>query len=123
MGDPECQVILPRLQTDLVKIIQNTISNNLFKTKILWQNKKCMTIVLCAKGYPRAYKKNLIIKNLSKIKENKNTLVFHAGTKKADGKIYASGGRVLNFISLSRNFIDARENIHKNLKNLLCLEF
>tara|TARA_B100001248_G_scaffold180413_1_gene137242 strand:- start:3353 stop:4618 length:1266 start_codon:yes stop_codon:yes gene_type:complete len=118
MGDPECQVILPRLQTDLVKIIQNTISNNLFKTKILWQNKKCMTIVLCAKGYPRAYKKNLIIKNLSKIKENKNTLVFHAGTKINNNELVSVGGRVLNFVTLGHNFLKIRKKTIKMLKKL-----
>ena len=118
MGDPECQVILPRLQTDLVKIIQNTISNNLFKTKIVWQNKKCMTIVLCAKGYPRAYKKNLIIKNLSKIKENKNTLVFHAGTKINNNELVSVGGRVLNFVTLGHNFLKIRKKTIKMLKKL-----
>ncbi len=118
MGDPECQVILPRLKTDLVKVIQNTINNNLFKTKIIWQNKKCMTIVLCTKGYPRAYKKNLIIKNLSKIKENKNTLVFHAGTRINNNELVSIGGRVLNFVTLGHNFYNIRKKTIKMLKKL-----
>ena len=59
MGDPECQVIMPRLKTDIIKIIYNTIKNKLNKTKIEWTNQNCMTIVLCAKGYPGIYKKNL----------------------------------------------------------------
>ena len=57
MGDPECQVILPRLKTDLVKIIKNTVKNKLKKLKLKWKKKKCMTIVLCSKGYPGNYKK------------------------------------------------------------------
>ena len=57
MGDPECQVILPRLKTDIVKIFINTIKNNLKKTKIVWKKKRSMTIVLCSKGYPGSYKK------------------------------------------------------------------
>ena len=57
MGDPECQVILPRLKTDLVKIIKNAVKNNLKNTKIEWKKDKCMTIVLCSKGYPNKYKK------------------------------------------------------------------
>ena len=57
MGDPECQVILPRIENDLVKIIYNASVNKLQKSKIKWKNKKCMTIVLCSKGYPGKYKK------------------------------------------------------------------
>ena len=80
--------------------------------------KKSLCVVLCSNGYPDKYEKNILINNFDKLNLNENNYLFHAGTKKVDGKIYASGGRVLNFISLSKNFIDARENIHKNLKNL-----
>ena len=62
MGDPECQVILPRLKTDFVKIIKNSVANNLKKTKIEWNKNKSMTIVLCSKGYPGNYKKIKILK-------------------------------------------------------------
>ena len=62
MGDPECQVILPRLKTDLVKIILSVIKNKLRFTSINWVDKKCMTVVLCSKGYPGKYKKNKKIK-------------------------------------------------------------
>ena len=62
MGDPECQVILPRLKNDLVRIILNSIEDNLNKTKIQWKKDKSMTIVLCSKGYPGKYKKNIQIK-------------------------------------------------------------
>src|SRR6056300_2007458 len=68
MGDPECQVILPRLDTDIVKIFKKTIKNKLGSTKIEWDKQKSMTIVLCAKGYPGSYKKNIEIKNLKNIK-------------------------------------------------------
>ena len=57
MGDPECQVILPRLKTDLVKIFKNAVKNKLKKINIKWKKKKSMTIVLCSKGYPGKYKK------------------------------------------------------------------
>ena len=60
MGDPECQVILPRLNTDIVKIIIKTIENKLKNIKIEWKKQKCMTIVICAKGYPGTYKKSKI---------------------------------------------------------------
>ena len=57
MGDPECQVIIPRLKTDIVKVFRNTVSNKLKNTNISWQKQKCMTIVLCSKGYPGNYEK------------------------------------------------------------------
>ena len=64
MGDPECQVILPRLKTDIVKIFKSVTSNKLQKLKIEWKKQKCMTIVLCAKGYPGSYKKIYRLKTL-----------------------------------------------------------
>ena len=66
MGDPECQVILPRLKTDIVKIFKSTISNKLNNIQINWKSEKSMTIVLCSKGYPGEYKKNLPIRNINK---------------------------------------------------------
>ncbi len=118
MGDPECQTILPTLNTDLVKIFQSCINEKLNEVEIKWTEKKSLCVVLCSNGYPEKYKKNIIINNFEKLNLNENNYVFHAGTKKEDNKIYATGGRVLNFISLSDTFIDARENIHKNLEKL-----
>ena len=118
MGDPECQTILPTLNTDLVKIFQSCINEKLNEIEIKWTEKKSLCVVLCSNGYPEKYEKNIIINNFEKLNLNENNYVFHAGTKKEDNKIYAAGGRVLNFISLSNNFINARENIHKNLKQL-----
>ena len=76
MGDPECQVIIPRLKTDIVEIFNNTIKNKLKKTKIKWKKQKSMTIVVCAKGYPGKYKKNLKIKNINKNKSIKKRFYF-----------------------------------------------
>ena len=115
MGDPECQVILPRLQTDFAKIILYALKNQLNKIQLKWVKKKCMTVVLCSKGYPGKYKKNIEIKNLEKIKENKDNFVFHAGTKKENNKIFSIGGRVLNIISLGFQFKLIRKKIMKNL--------
>ena len=86
MGDPECQVILPRLKTDLVKIMKKVVNNKLNKIKINWSENKCMTVVLCSKGYPGKYKKYIGIKNLNKIKDSRNTFIFHAGTKLVQNK-------------------------------------
>ncbi len=118
MGDPECQTILPTLDTDIVKIFQSCVDEKLNKIDIKWSEKKSLCVVLCSNGYPEKYEKNIIIDNFEKLDLNENNYLFHAGTKKKDNKIYAVGGRVLNFISISTNYIEARKNVHKNLEKL-----
>ena len=118
MGDPECQVILPRLKTDIVKIFKNTIANNLKSLKIEWKKQKSMTIVLCAKGYPRKYKKNILIKNINRVKLSKNNFIYHAGTKLLGNEIRSNGGRVLNITSTGNNFSKIRKKIISIIKKL-----
>ncbi len=118
MGDPECQVILPRLKTDLIHIFKNTIKNNLNKTKINWKKDKSMTVVLCSKGYPGKYKINSKIKNLRKIKLTKNDFIYHAGTKFDNDQLKSSGGRVLNITSNGKNFKSIRKNIISIIKKI-----
>ena len=118
MGDPECQVILPRLKTDLVKIIKNSVDNKLKETKIEWKKDKSMTVVLCSKGYPGNYKKNKNIKNINKIKLSKNDFIYHAGTKLQNNKLFSNGGRVLNITSTGSSFLKIRNKIIKIIKKL-----
>ncbi len=118
MGDPECQVILPRLNTDLIKIFNATIDDKLNKIKLKWKKIKCMTVVLCSKGYPGKYEKNKQIQNLKKIKLKKNSFIFHAGTKLIDNKLVSSGGRVLNITSTGKKYSNIRKNIFKIIKKI-----
>jgi len=118
MGDPECQTILPKLKTDLVEILDACCNNKLADVNIEWANKKSLCVVLCSKGYPDTYKKNILIDNLENLILNDDNFIFHAGTKKENNKIYASGGRVLNFISLSDDFLQARDEVHQCIKKL-----
>ena len=118
MGDPECQVILPRLKTDLVKIIKKTTENKLNEINIKWKKTKCMTVVLCSKGYPGKYKKNVVIKKIDKIKLSKKDFIYHAGTKMIDGQILSNGGRVLNITSTGKKYASIRKKILSILKNL-----
>ena len=118
MGDPECQVILPRLRTDLVNIIYKAATNKLKKIKIKWKRHKCMTIVLCSKGYPGKYKRNIIINNLNKIKLSKTEFIYHAGTKFENGNVLSNGGRVLNVTSTGNSFLKIRKKIIKIIKRL-----
>ena len=118
MGDPECQVIMMRLKTDLLEIIDSTINNKLHNIKIKWSKKNSITIVLCAKGYPLNYLKNSEIKNLSKIKLDDSNQIFHAGTYSKNNKIYSNGGRVLNITSCSESLVKARNNSLSNINKI-----
>ena len=118
MGDPECQTILPKLKTDLSEVFLACCNENLDKINLDWLNKKSLCVVVCSNGYPDEFKKNIIIENLKSIDLQSQDYLFHAGTSKKDGEVYAVGGRVLNFISLSDNFNDAKMSITKNLNKL-----
>ena len=92
--------------------------HKLQKTKIKWIKKKSMTVVLCSKGYPGSYDKNIRIKNIEKIGLSKNDYIYHAGTKFLNGRLVSNGGRVLNITSVGNNFLKIRKKIIKILKTL-----
>ena len=118
MGDPECQTILPKLKTNLSDILLACCEGKLDQLKIDWFDKKSLCIVVCSKGYPEDFNKDIEIQNLNQINLKEGEFLFHAGTIKRNEKIYAVGGRVLNFISLSEDFKLARTNIIQNLDKL-----
>jgi phosphoribosylamine--glycine ligase len=118
MGDPECQTILPKLSSDLLDIFISCCDGTLEKTKINWHNKKSLCVVLCSKGYPGEFKKNISIKGLFKIKNKDNEYCYHAGTKMIKDEIFATGGRVLNFVCLSNSFKKSRKKVLKTIKEL-----
>ncbi len=118
MGDPECQTILPKLKTDLFEIIKASVDERLDKIDLEWKSEKSVCIVLCSKGYPDYYDNHVEIENLQKIILNKNEFIFHAGTKNDNLKIFSNGGRVLNFVVLSKEFRDSREKALKLINQL-----
>ncbi len=118
MGDPECQTILPKLKTDISEIFLACCEEELNNVNIEWTDKKSLCIVVCSKGYPDEFKKNIEIKNLSKIKLDKDEYLFHAGTINNENRVFAVGGRVLNFISLSENLTSAREKVINKIDKL-----
>jgi phosphoribosylamine--glycine ligase len=118
MGDPECQTILPKLKTDLAEIINSCCNKKLADINIEWTNKKSLCVVLCSNGYPDTYQKNVLIKNLENLSLNEDNFIFHAGTKNENDKFFATGGRVLNFISLSDDFLKARNEVHQCIEKL-----
>ncbi len=118
MGDPECQTILPTLNSDILDIFTSCVEEKLDRANLEWSDKKSLCVVLCSNGYPDKYKKNIKIDNIHKINLDKNSYLFHAGTKNLENEIYAVGGRVLNFVSLSNDFSKARKKIYNNLNKL-----
>ncbi len=118
MGDPECQAIMPRLKTDIVKIFLNSVANKLRKTKINWIKEKSMTVVLCSKGYPSKYQNNLKINNIDKINLKKKDFIYHAGTRYVDHELRSNGGRVLNITSVGFNFLKIRKRINSIIREI-----
>ena len=109
MGDPECQTILPKLESDFGEIIEACVNEKLHLINLDWSNDKSLCIVLCSKGYPEKYHNNIEIKNLKNLPLNKDEFIFHAGTQEKNSKIYSNGGRVLNFVIKSEEFKKSRD--------------
>ncbi len=118
MGDPECQTIIPKLKTNLYEILLACCDGKLNEVNIEWLNKKSLCIVVCSKGYPDNYEKYIEIENINEIKEDNDQFIFHAGTTKKGNKIYATGGRVLNFVTLSEDFRSAKKDLLKKIDYL-----
>jgi len=118
MGDPECQTILPKLDSDLIDILLACCDGRLSTTEIKWHNKKSLSIVLCSNGYPDKFEKEILIENLNKIKLNNDEYCYHAGTKMVGEEIYTNGGRVLNFVCISDNFKESRNRIFELINSL-----
>ncbi len=118
MGDPECQVLMMKLKTDLLEIVDCAIKNNLNNLEIEWNNNNCITIVLCANGYPGNYIRDKEIKNLSTIISDENNQIFHAGTYEKNNKIFSKGGRVLNATCSAKSLDEARRQSLDNLKKI-----
>ncbi|MFN4227802.1 MAG: phosphoribosylamine--glycine ligase [Candidatus Ratteibacteria bacterium] len=114
-GDPETQVILPRMEGDLVEVVESIIEGNLNKIGIKWKEEKSLCVILASKGYPGEYEKGKEIKNIDRVKD---VILFHAGTKIENGKILTDGGRVLGICSIDINFEKLREKVYKAAKTI-----
>lgn len=104
-GDPETQVVLPRLKTDLLDIFLAAVNGRLDQMDIEWSDEAAVCVVLASEGYPASYPKGLPIEGLNEVQD---ALVFHAGTAVKDGAIVTSGGRVLGVTALGRDIAEAR---------------
>jgi len=118
LGDPECQVLMMRLKTDLLKIIIACKKKQINKLAINWNNKKAITIVASSKGYPGKQSKVSEIKNTNKILLNNNQYLFHASTFNKNNRIFTSGGRVLNATAINKNLSSGRNTCINMLKKI-----
>ncbi len=116
-GDPETQAILPRLKSDLVDLLEASIDGTLKNTKAEWDSRACVCIVAASGGYPGAYEKGKEIRGIDK-PEDKDTVVFHAGTKLKGNKILTSGGRVLGITALGSTIDEAVSKAYKRAEKI-----
>lgn len=117
-GDPECRVIIPRLENDLVELLVNVKEKNLDNYTLKWKENFAITVVLAAKGYPESYETGDEIKGLDAIGNIDDVEIFHAGTKTKNNKIVTSGGRVLNINGYGKNLVDAKEKAYSLVKKI-----
>jgi len=116
-GDPETQVVLPLLKTDLVDILMAVVQRNLDRVKVEWSGEACVGVVMASGGYPGSYKTGFPIQGIDNA--DKDVLVFHAGTKLGnDGIIYTDGGRVLTVVGMDKDLAEARKKVYRNIPNI-----
>ena len=117
-GDPECQVLMMRLKTNLFTLINAVKNKTIHTMNIEWNEKPCLTVVAAAKGYPEKYNTLTEIKNIESLKINDQEQLFHAGTISKDNKILSNGGRVLNATCLGNTLEDAKNKANAMLEKI-----
>ena len=117
-GDPETQVVLPLLDGDLAEIMLACATGTLDKAEVAWYNKAAVCVVMASGGYPESYEKGKEITGLAAAEEDKDVVVFHAGTKEAEGKIVTSGGRVLGVTAVDSSIKAARDRAYAAVEKI-----
>ncbi|WP_026895229.1 phosphoribosylamine--glycine ligase [Clostridiisalibacter paucivorans] len=115
-GDPETEVVIPRLESDIIDIFTKVIDGNINSSDIKWSNKRTLCVIAASGGYPESYEKGKLVSGLDSLDDD--ILVFHGGTKNIDKDIYTNGGRVLAVTALGENLYEAREKAYKNIKKV-----
>ncbi len=115
-GDPETQVVLPRMKNDIIDVFEACIDGTLDKIELEFEDNAAVCVVLASDGYPEKYEKGFEIKGLEKFKDKAGYYVFHAGSKLSDGKIVTNGGRVLGVTAKGNNLVEARSNAYEATK-------
>jgi phosphoribosylamine---glycine ligase len=107
-GDPEAQVLMPRLKSDLLSLLIAARDGTLNKTSAEWKADAALTVVMASKGYPGGYEKGHMISGLEEAARLPGVTIFHAGTEKRDGRILAVGGRVLDVTATGATIAEAQ---------------
>lgn len=111
-GDPEAQVVLPRMKNDIIEVINACLEGNLSNIELEFEDNAAVCVVLASDGYPLKYNTGYKINGLEKFKDQDDYFVFHAGTKEVDGDIVTSGGRVLGVTAIGSTLNEARDNAY-----------
>ncbi len=112
-GDPEAQALIPRLDSDLLELLDAVVAGRLEQADVRWNPKPAVSVVLASGGYPGAYEKGKVIEGLAAIARLDDVHVFHAGTEQADGRTFSTGGRVLAVTALGSDIADARDRAYQ----------
>ena len=115
-GDPEAQVVLPRMKNDIVDVFEACIDGTLDQVDLQFEDNAAVCVVLASEGYPVSYEKGFPIRGLENFKDRDGYYVFHAGTKKKDGQIVTNGGRVLGVVAKGEDLKKARANAYEAIK-------
>jgi phosphoribosylamine--glycine ligase len=107
-GDPECQVLMPRMKTDLVAAMLAACDGMLKSFDVRWWDEAALTVVMAAKGYPGSFERGSEIRGIAEAEAQGDVLVFHAGTSEEGGRILANGGRVLNVTATGKTVAEAQ---------------
>ncbi|HJO55414.1 MAG TPA: phosphoribosylamine--glycine ligase, partial [Candidatus Scalindua sp.] len=118
LGDPEAQVILSRMKSDIVPIMLATISGDLDKVELEWYSQASVCVVMASGGYPGSYDNGKEITGLDSLKNQDGISVFHAGTKSSNGKIVTNGGRVLGVVACGEDIEDAQKNVYEAVSKI-----
>ncbi len=118
-GDPECQVLMLRLESDLLPLLDAAARGDLSHCQVNWSEDTALTVVMAAKGYPGGHRKGTIIRGLPEAETVEGVTVFHAGTaRSADGEVIAQGGRVLDVSATGRNTEEARSRAYRAISKI-----
>ena len=115
-GDPETQVVMLRLESDLANIMLNTADGILEEDDIVWSEESFVCVVMVSGGYPESYENGKVISGLDKVSED--VIVFHAGTKREGEDIVTNGGRVLNICAVGETLDEAREKVYNEVNKI-----
>lgn len=115
-GDPEAQVVLPRMKTDIVEVLEACVDGKLDQVELQFEDNAAVCVVLASDGYPVKYEKGFVIHGLDTFKEKEGYYVFHAGTKKTEAGIVTNGGRVLGVTAKGKDLKEARANAYEAIQ-------